>query len=73
MKFETLGDWCKWLEKSFSPEIMIPTLPVIIRLDGNNFHKGRIRYTPTKTPSTYKSRFSSRKIKDSSSSFSTIE
>ena len=38
MKFETLGDWCKWLEKNFSPEIMIPTLPVIIRLDGNNFH-----------------------------------
>ena len=35
---ETLGDWCKWLEKNFSPEIMIPTLPVIIRLDGNNFH-----------------------------------
>lgn len=39
MKFETLGDWCKWLEKNFSPEIMIPTLPVIIRLDGNNFSK----------------------------------
>ncbi|KOY86418.1 hypothetical protein AD998_09915 [bacterium 336/3] len=38
MIFETLGDWCKWLEKNFSPEIMIPTLPVIIRLDGNNFH-----------------------------------
>jgi tRNA(His) 5'-end guanylyltransferase len=38
MDFETLGDWCKWLEKNFSPEIMIPTLPVIIRLDGNNFH-----------------------------------
>jgi tRNA(His) guanylyltransferase len=38
MKYETLGDWCKWLEKNFSPEIMIPTLPVIIRLDGNNFH-----------------------------------
>lgn len=33
-----LSDWCKWLEKNFSPEIMIPTLPVIIRLDGNNFH-----------------------------------
>lgn len=32
-----LGDWCKWLEKHFSPEIMIPKLPVIIRLDGNNF------------------------------------
>lgn len=34
----TLAAWCKWLEKNFSPEIMIPTLPVIIRLDGNNFH-----------------------------------
>ena len=39
MKFETLGDWCKWLEKNFSPEVMIPTLPVIIRIDGNNFSK----------------------------------
>lgn len=38
MNHETLGDWCKWLEKNFSPEIMIPTLPVIIRIDGNNFH-----------------------------------
>ena len=38
MKHETMGDWCKWLEKNFTPEIMIPTLPVIIRLDGNNFH-----------------------------------
>ena len=38
MQKETLGDWCKWLEKNFSPEVMIPTLPVIIRLDGNNFH-----------------------------------
>lgn len=38
MEFNTLGDWCKWLEKNFSPEVMIPTLPVIIRLDGNNFH-----------------------------------
>jgi tRNA(His) 5'-end guanylyltransferase len=38
MDFENLGDWCKWLEKHFSPEVMIPTLPVIIRLDGNNFH-----------------------------------
>jgi len=37
MKKQTLGDYCKWLEKNFSPEIMIPTLPVIIRLDGNNF------------------------------------
>lgn len=38
MKFENLGDWCKWLEKNFSPEQAIPKLPVIIRLDGNNFH-----------------------------------
>ena len=38
MEFKNLGDWCKWLEKNFSPETMIPTLPVIIRLDGNNFH-----------------------------------
>ncbi len=38
MKFENLSDWCKWLEKNFSPEVMIPTLPVIIRIDGNNFH-----------------------------------
>lgn len=39
MKDLLLGDWCKWLEKNFSNEIMIPTLPVIIRLDGNNFSK----------------------------------
>jgi tRNA(His) 5'-end guanylyltransferase len=39
MDFETMGDWCKFLEKNFSPEIMIPGLPVIIRLDGNNFSK----------------------------------
>ena len=38
MKFETLGEYCKWLEKNFQPEQAIPTLPVIIRLDGNNFH-----------------------------------
>lgn len=37
MRFNNLGDWCKWLEKNFSPEVMIPNLPVIIRLDGNNF------------------------------------
>lgn len=37
MEFKKLEDWCKWLEKNFSPEIMIPTLPVIIRFDGNNF------------------------------------
>jgi tRNA(His) guanylyltransferase len=39
MNFETLGNWCKWLENNFSNEQMIPTLPIIIRLDGNNFHK----------------------------------
>jgi tRNA(His) 5'-end guanylyltransferase len=38
MQHETLGDWCKWLEKNFSPDISIPKLPIIIRLDGNNFH-----------------------------------
>ncbi len=38
MEWKQMGDFCKWLEKNFSPEIMIPTLPVIIRLDGNNFH-----------------------------------
>lgn len=35
---KTLGDCCKWFEKNFSNEIMIPELPVIIRIDGNNFH-----------------------------------
>ena len=38
MNFEKLGDWCKWLERNFSNDVMIPTLPVIIRIDGNNFH-----------------------------------
>jgi tRNA(His) 5'-end guanylyltransferase len=38
MEHQTLGDWCKWLERNFSPEVTIPTLPVIVRLDGNNFH-----------------------------------
>lgn len=33
-----LSDWCKFLEKNFTLDKMIPTLPVIIRLDGNNFH-----------------------------------
>ena len=36
---KTLGDRCKWYEKNFSPETMIPLLPVIIRIDGNNFSK----------------------------------
>lgn len=35
---EKLGDWCKWLEKNFSPEVAIPGLPLVIRLDGVNFH-----------------------------------
>ena len=39
MQWETLEEWCKWLEDNFSPKVMIPTLPVIIRLDGNNFSK----------------------------------
>jgi len=38
MVFKNLGDWCKWLEQNFSNNVMIPSLPVIIRLDGNNFH-----------------------------------
>ena len=42
MDFETMSDWCKWLERNFSPDVMIPTLPVIIRLDGNNFSKWTI-------------------------------
>ena len=37
MEFKNLGDYCKWLEKNFSNDIMIPTLPVIIRFDGNSF------------------------------------
>jgi tRNA(His) 5'-end guanylyltransferase len=37
MDINSLEQWCKWLEKNFSFEIMIPKLPVIIRLDGNNF------------------------------------
>lgn len=39
MIFKTLSEWCKWLEKNFSPEVMIPTLPVVIRIDGDNFSK----------------------------------
>lgn len=39
MNFETIGEWCKFLEANFTGDVMIPTLPVIIRLDGNNFHK----------------------------------
>ena len=32
MNFEKLGDWCKWLEKNFSNEVMIPTLPGVKNL-----------------------------------------
>lgn len=39
MNFENLSGWCKWLENNFSPERMIPKLPVIIRLDGVGFSK----------------------------------
>ena len=39
MKFDNLSDYCKFLEKNFSNEIMIPTLPVIVRLDGENFSR----------------------------------
>ena len=39
MEFESLGAWCKFLEKNFSLDIMIPTLPVVVRLDGVGFHK----------------------------------
>ena len=39
MDFKTVSDWCKFLEKHFSPEIMIPTLPVIIRFDGVGFSR----------------------------------
>ncbi len=37
MQLKTLSDRCKWFEKNFSPEVMIPELPVILRLDGCNF------------------------------------
>lgn len=35
--FKELSDECKWYEKNFSCETMIPHLPVIMRFDGNNF------------------------------------
>ena len=38
MENRDLSDWCKYFEKNFTLEQMIPELPVIIRLDGNNFH-----------------------------------
>jgi len=37
--FKTLGDACKYFEKNFSLDNAIPYLPVIIRIDGNNFSK----------------------------------
>ena len=36
---DSLASWCKWLEVNFSPDKMIPMLPVIIRLAGNGFSK----------------------------------
>jgi hypothetical protein len=39
MNFETLGDWCKWLEKNFSNETAIPTLPVIKAIEYPIFSK----------------------------------
>jgi tRNA(His) 5'-end guanylyltransferase len=38
MKQDTLGDMCKFFEKNYSPEVMMPLIPTIIRFDGNNFH-----------------------------------
>lgn len=35
----TLADKCKWFENNFSPDLMIPLLPVIIRIDGVKFSK----------------------------------
>ncbi len=35
--FKELEAQCKWYEKNFSLEKMIPHLPVILRFDGNNF------------------------------------
>lgn len=39
MNFETLGDWCKWLEKNFSNETAIPTLLVIKSIEYPIFSK----------------------------------
>lgn len=36
---ETLSDLSKFFEKNYSPEVMMPLIPTIIRLDGNNFSK----------------------------------
>ncbi|MGL4758390.1 MAG: tRNA(His) guanylyltransferase Thg1 family protein [Patescibacteria group bacterium] len=33
-----LGDVCKWFENNQSPDIMMPLIPTIIRLDGKSFH-----------------------------------
>ena len=37
MKLKTLGDRMKFFEKEFSLDLMIPELPVIIRIDGVQF------------------------------------
>jgi len=39
MNFDTLADYCKFLEKNFSLDIAIPKLPLIVRLDGKCFKK----------------------------------
>lgn len=39
VNFKELSDKCKWFEKNFSLEQMIPELPVVLRFDGNNFSK----------------------------------
>lgn len=38
MENNKLSDICKFFEKNYSPEVMMPLIPTIIRLDGNNFH-----------------------------------
>jgi tRNA(His) 5'-end guanylyltransferase len=46
MKQDKLGDICKFFEANYSPEVMMPLIPTIIRVDGNNFHnycKGLVR------------------------------
>ena len=37
MKQDKLGDICKYFEKNYSSEFMMPLIPTIIRFDGNNF------------------------------------
>lgn len=38
-KFDSLGDRIKFYERQPAGEYLTPLLPIIIRLDGNNFHK----------------------------------